>query len=70
MKDIVTKYAASGSKVKNLKKNAYLIKDPIIRKIMAKVATYKQKNEFGVISFRRFYWFSQLQNYQTNKGLL
>ena len=45
MKDIITKYAARGSKVKKLKTYTYITKDPIIGKITAKIATYKQKKE-------------------------
>ena len=43
VKDIVTRYAARGSKAKKMKMDAQLIKDPLTRKITAEVATYTQK---------------------------
>lgn len=45
VKDIVTKYATNGSKSKNLKSDAHLIKDLLTGKVMTKVATYKNKDE-------------------------
>lgn len=41
MKDIVTKYATQGFKVKKLKMDAHLTKDPMNRKIISEIATYK-----------------------------
>ena len=40
VKDIVTRYAARGSKAKKVKMDAQLIKDPLTGKITAEVATY------------------------------
>jgi hypothetical protein len=45
VKDIMTKYAAHGSKMKKLKTDAHLSIDPVTRKITAEVATYRQKTE-------------------------
>ena len=49
VKDIVTRYAARGSKAKKMKTDAHLIKDPLTRKITVEVATYKKKQESGDI---------------------
>jgi hypothetical protein len=43
VKDIVTRYMARGSKAKKMKIDACLTKDPVAGKIIAEVATYKQK---------------------------
>lgn len=53
MKDIITKYAARGSKVKKLKIDAHLTKGPVTGKITAEIATYKQK-ELGDIDDEGF----------------
>ena len=45
VKDIVTRYAARGSKEKKVKMDAYLTKDPVIGKITVEVATYKKKKK-------------------------
>jgi hypothetical protein len=45
MKDIVTRYAARGSKAKKIKIDANLTKDPMTGKITVEVAMYKQKKE-------------------------
>ena len=54
MKDIVTKYAARGSKVKKLKHDAHLTKDIVIGKITVEVATYKHKIESREIDSEGF----------------
>lgn len=41
MKDIMTKYAARGSKVKKIKTETHLSIDLVIGKLTAEVATYK-----------------------------
>ena len=43
VKDIVTRYAARGSKAKKMKMDAQLIKDPLTGKITAELASYQQK---------------------------
>ena len=43
VKDIVTKYAAKGSKAKKVKIDAYLSKDPAIGKITTEVATLNKR---------------------------
>jgi hypothetical protein len=45
VKDIVTKYAARGSKMKKLKSEAHFSTDPVTGKITVEIATYKQKTE-------------------------
>ncbi len=45
VKDILSKYVAQGSKVKKLKMDAHLTKDPVTRKITTEIATYRQKIE-------------------------
>jgi hypothetical protein len=50
VKDIVTRYAARGSKAKKIKTDANFIKDPVTGKVTAEVATYKKKKESGDIN--------------------
>ena len=45
VKDIVTRYAARGSKAKKMKNDAQLIKDPLTGKITVELATYRQKHD-------------------------
>ena len=54
VKDIVTKYASRGSKANKLKTNAHLTMDLVTRKIIADIATYKQKKESEDIDDERF----------------
>lgn len=50
VKDIVTKYVAHSSKSKKMKSDDRLIKHLVTKKVIAEVATYKQKDEYGEIN--------------------
>lgn len=54
IKDVITKYAAHGSKSKKMKSDVHLIKDLATGKVTTEVATYKHKEEFGEIDVEGF----------------